>query len=86
MERKRQAAAEVFYCFKTDAPCTNKKAGNLLVPYLFGELSPATVATFEKHMRGCTVCGAAVMNAWNIRAAVKAKAKAGSQKAAATGQ
>jgi anti-sigma factor RsiW len=86
MERKRQSAAEVFYCFKTDARCSNKRIGDLLPRYLLEELSPDKVVSFEKHLRDCTACGAEVLTAWNLRAAVKGSAKTRSQKAAATGR
>lgn len=86
MERKRQAAPEVFYCFKTDARCSNKRIGDLLPRYLLEELSPAKVISFEKHLRDCTACGAEVLTAWNLRAAAKASSAARSRKAAASGR
>lgn len=82
MARKRQKTAEVFYCFKTKARCTDKRTGKRLVAYLFGELSPVKAKAFEKHMSGCLVCGAAVLNAWNIEAALKRDGTARSGRAA----
>ena len=67
MERKRQAAAEVFYCFKTDARCSNKRIGDLLPRYLLEELSPAKVISFEKHLRIVRACGAEVLTPRNLR-------------------
>ncbi len=75
MGRKRQAAQEVFYCVKTDAKCTDTKSGRMLAGYLFGDLSQEQCDKFERHLRDCLACSAAVVTARNVRAALQAEEK-----------
>jgi anti-sigma factor RsiW len=73
MERKRQAAQEVFYCVETDAHCTSARSGQMLAKYLFGELSLEQCAKFERHLDDCIACSAAVVTARNLLAALQAE-------------
>jgi len=45
----------------------------MLAKYLFGELPSNDCATFERHLRDCIACSAAVITARNLEAALEAE-------------
>ena len=73
LRRKRRAEPHGRWMIKTDAKCTNRKAGTLLIGYIFFELNERDRQTFELHVQYCIACAAATHNAFELRHAFKAE-------------
>lgn len=52
---------------QTDAKCVNRKVGSLFAKYLFQKLNERNRRMFERHIRSCLACAAAVHDAFELR-------------------
>ena len=71
LREKRLANPNARWWVQTDAKCTNQRIGSLLAPYLFNELNDRDQGRFERHVRSCTLCGAIIHDAFELRRGIK---------------
>jgi hypothetical protein len=73
LREKRLANPHTRWWIQTDAKCTNQRIGSLLAHYLFNELNDRDRRRFERHVRSCIPCAAAIHDVFELQRALKAE-------------
>jgi len=73
LREKRRANPHAFFLIKTDATCTDRRIGALMAKYLFRELNDIDRRAFERHIRSCIPCAAAIHHMFELQRALKSE-------------